>query len=254
MIMSPLAQSLIALGCVFGGSLLGVFFGSRLRDECHTSDSKEVVRLVMGLVVTTVALALGLLVGSAKVFYDTQNAEVTEIAANYILLDSVLAHYGGEAAQARGGLRTELADQVEASGRAESGRIYGNIRSGVRVGGSVLDMIQQLSPRDDSQRFLKQQALNLEMQLGQIRWLMFAQATVPFPKLLLTMLVAWLFVLFVSFGIFAPRNPLVLAGLFVSATAVCGAILLILEMYNPQAGLIRVSEVPLRAALEQLGR
>jgi hypothetical protein len=72
--------------------------------------------------------------------------------------------------------------------------------------------------------------------------------------LLLTMLVSWLFVLFVSFGIFAPRNPLVLAGLFVSAVAVCGAILLILELYNPEAGLVRVSDLPLRAALEQLGR
>jgi hypothetical protein len=254
MIMSPLTESLIALGCVFGGALLGVFCGQRLRDECRTSDSKEVVRLVMGLVVTTVALALGLLIGSAKGFYDTQNAEVTQIAANYILLDSVLAHYGGEAAEARGALRAGLADQIQVSGRAESGRIYGDIRSGVRIGDSVLDMIQQLSPKDDSQRFLKQQALNLEVQLGQIRWLMFAQATVPFPKLLLTMLVSWLFVLFVSFGIFAPRNPLVLAGLFVSAVAVCGAILLILELYNPEAGLVRVSDLPLRAALEQLGR
>jgi hypothetical protein len=251
--MSPLAKSLIALGCVFGGSLLGVFCRPLLRDEYQASDSKEVVRLVMGLVVTTVALALGLLVGSAKNFYDTQNAEVTQIAANYILLDNVLAHYSGEAAEVRGTLRTELAYQVEESGRADS-RTYDNIRSGVRVGGSVLDMLQQLSPKDDGQRFLKQEALNLEMQLGQTRWLMFAQATVPFPQLLLTMLIAWLFVLFVSFGIFAPRNPLVLTGLFVSATAVCGAILLILEMYNPQAGLIRVSEVPLRAALEQLGR
>jgi hypothetical protein len=251
--MSPLAKSLIALACVFGGSLLGVFCRPRLRDEYKASDSKEVVRLVMGLVVTTVALALGLLVGSAKSFYDTQNAEVTQIAANYIMLDNVLAHYGGEAAGVRGALRTELAFQVEESGRVES-KTYSNIRSGVRVGGSVLDMLQQLSPKDDGQRFLKQQGLNLEMQLGQTRWLMFAQATVPFPQLLLTMLIAWLFVLFVSFGIFAPRNPLVLTGLFVSATAVCGAILLILEMYNPQAGLIRVSVAPLRAALEQLGR
>jgi hypothetical protein len=251
--MGPLTESLIALGCVFGGALLGVFFGSRLRDECQTSSSKEVVRLVMGLVVTTVALALGLLVGSAKGFYDTQNAEVTQIAANYILIDSVLAHYGGEAAEARGALRTELADQVQEPGRTES-RTYGNIRSGARVGGSVLNMIQQLSPKDDSQRFLKQEALGLEVELGKIRWLMFAQATVPFPRLLLTMLVSWLFVLFVSFGIFAPRNPLVLSALFVSAAAVCGAILLILELYNPEAGLVRVSDLPLRAALEQLGR
>jgi hypothetical protein len=60
--------------------------------------------------------------------------------------------------------------------------------------------------------------------------------------------------LFVSFGIFAPRNPLVLAGLLVSAAAVYGAILLTLQMYDPQRGLIRVSDTPLRAAKEQLGR
>jgi hypothetical protein len=250
--MSPLAKSVIALGCVFGGSLLGVFCRPRLRDEYTASDSKEVVRLVMGLVVTTVALALGLLVGSAKNFYDTQNAEVTQIAGNYILLDAVLGHYGAEATAVRGALRTVLANQVQESG-AQS-KTYGDIRSGMRVGDAILDMIQQLSPKDDGQQFYKREALTLEMQLAQTRWLMYAQATVPFPQFLLTMLISWLFVLFVSFGIFAPRNPLVLAGLFVSATAVCGAILLILEMYNPQAGLIRVSDAPLRAALEQLGR
>jgi hypothetical protein len=61
-------------------------------------------------------------------------------------------------------------------------------------------------------------------------------------------------VLFVSFGIFAPRNPLVLAGLFVSAMVVCGAIVLILAMYKPQGLLIRVSDAPLRATMEQLGK
>jgi hypothetical protein len=39
-----------------------------------------------------------------------------------------------------------------------------------------------------------------------------------------------------------------------AAVAVCGAILLILEMYYPQTGLIRVSDAPLRAALAQLGQ
>jgi hypothetical protein len=75
-------------------------------DEYQGADSKDVVRLVMGLVVTTVALALGLLVGSAKSFYDTQNAEMAQLAANYIMLDRVLEFYGPEAADARAELRT----------------------------------------------------------------------------------------------------------------------------------------------------
>jgi hypothetical protein len=60
-------------------------------------------------------------------------------------------------------------------------------------------------------------------------------------------------VLFISFGLFAPRNATVLIGLFIAALAVSGAILLILEMYHPEAGLIQVSDAPLRAAQAQIG-
>jgi len=45
-----------------------------------------------------------------------------------------------------------------------------------------------------------------------------------------------------------------MASLFVSALAVSGAVLLILEMYTPFAGLIQVSSAPLRAALAHLGQ
>jgi hypothetical protein len=46
----------------------------------------------------------------------------------------------------------------------------------------------------------------------------------------------------------------VVASLFVSALSVTGAIFLILEMYSPYIGLIRITNEPLQAALEQLGR
>jgi hypothetical protein len=253
--MSPLAAGLIALVCVFGGAVMGMFCRRWVPDRHQGPDSKDLVRLAMGLVVTTSAMALGLLVGSAKSFFDTQNAEMAQIAANYVLLDRILANYGPEAVDARATLRAELAHRVEESGRSgRADKAYMSIESGARMSEMMLDALKALSPKDDNQRFLKQQCLNLEVQLGRTRWLMYAQNTVPFPRFLLVMLIAWLTVLFVSFGIFAPRNPLVLAGLFVSAAAVCGAILLILEMSHPHAGLIRISDAPLRAAVEQLGR
>ncbi len=253
--MEPLASGLIALACVFGGGLLGIFCRRWVPDRHQGPDSKDVVRLAMGLVVTTSAIALGLLIGSAKSFFDTQNAEMAQIAANYVLLDRILANYGPEAADARATLRTELTHRVEESGRSDGAeKAYVTIKSGARMSEATLDTLKALSPKDDNQRFLKLQCLSLEVQLGQTRWLMYAQNTVPFPRFLLVMLIAWLTALFMSFGIFAPRNPLVLAGLFVSAAAVCGAILLILEMYDPLGGLIRISDAPLRAAIEQLGR
>jgi hypothetical protein len=253
--MDSLTKSVIALACVFGAALMGMFWRTRISGDYQASESKDVVRLVMGLVVTTVAIALGLLVGSAKNFYDTQNAEMAQLAGNYVMLDRMLALYGPEANDARAELRTVLDRRIQARDQLlGTNETYSEIKSGAMVGKSIIEKIHALSPKDDDQKFFKQQCLSLEVQLGQLRWLMYEQNTIPFPSFLLVMLIAWLIVLYASFGIFAPRNPLVLAGFLASALAICGAILLILQMYRPQSGLIRVSDAPLRAAMEQLGR
>ena len=148
-----------------------------------------------------------------------------------------------------------LAERVGNPGRRmAANESYKEVRSGAQIGDVLFEQIRQLTPKDDNQRYLKQQSLNVMIQLGEERWLMYEQNTVPFPRFLLVILVVWLALLFASFGIFAPGNPLVLGGHFVAATAVCGAILLILAMYNPQGMLIQVSDAPLRAALEALGR
>ena len=132
--MGPLVTGVIALACVFGGALLGMFCRKHVPSEYQASESKEVVRLVMGLVVTTAAMALGLLVGSAKNFFDTQNAEMAQIAGNYILLDRVLTSYGPGASDARAALRSELADQLGESGTLERrNRAYMNIKEGVEM-------------------------------------------------------------------------------------------------------------------------
>ena len=242
--MSPFLFSLSVFACVFVGGMLGLFVGPRLPTQHASSESKDVVRLGMGLVATTVALVLGLLVASAKSFYDTQNNEVTQLAANLVLLDRVLAHYGPEAADARASLRATAAHLPEV---LQPG-------AGLRKAEFVLDKIQELSPKDDNQRTMKAQASNLAVQMGQTRWLMFTQNTVPVPKPLLFVLTFWLTVLFISFGLFAPNNLTVKSGLFISALAVAGAIFLILQMYQPHGGLIQVSDAPLRAAMVQLGQ
>jgi len=234
--MSLLTISLSVFACIFGGALLGILI--KLPEDQLRADSKDVVRLGMGLVASTAALVLGLLVASAKTFYDTQNTEVTQFAANVVLLDRVLAHYGAESAEARAALPNAVTHMIEV----------------IEPSSDSIEKIQALSPKDDNQRSLRQQASNVAVQLGQIRWLMYEQNKVPFPMLLLVMLVFWLTALFISFGLYAPRNPSVLTSLFISALAVSGSIYLILDMYHPSAGLIRVSDAPLRSALSLLGQ
>jgi membrane-bound ClpP family serine protease len=96
--------------------------------------------------------------------------------------------------------------------------------------------------------------LSIIVSLGQTRWLIAAQRTNSVSEPLLVVLVAWLTIIFISFGLFAPRTVTVIVSLLVSALSVSGAIFLILEMYSPYAGLIHVSSGPLRAALAHLGQ
>jgi hypothetical protein len=70
---------------------------------------------------------------------------------------------------------------------------------------------------------------------------------------MLTILVSWLVALFISFGLYAPTNGTVVTSLLVSALSASCAILLILELYSPYRGLIKISSAPVRVALTQLG-
>ena len=70
----------------------------------------------------------------------------------------------------------------------------------------------------------------------------------------LIVVVFWLTVTFVSFGLYARLNPAVAAVLFVAAISVAGAVFLILELDGPFDGVIKISSGPLRYALSQLGQ
>ena len=71
---------------------------------------------------------------------------------------------------------------------------------------------------------------------------------------MLAILVFWITMIFISFGLSAPANATVTSALLVCALSVSSAIFLILELYAPYGGLITVSSAPLRNALAQLGQ
>jgi membrane-bound ClpP family serine protease len=70
---------------------------------------------------------------------------------------------------------------------------------------------------------------------------------------LLVVLVSWLTVIFIGFGLFGPRNYTVIVTLVACALAVSGAIFIILEMYTPFSGIMKISPSPMHYALSQMG-
>jgi hypothetical protein len=251
--MNSIAVSLIVFTCVFGGALLGMLLRAVLPEHHLGSDSKDIVKLGMGLVGTMAALVLGLLVASAKGSYDVQGSELTQLSANVVLLDRVLAHYGPETKESRDLLRGFVARLVDRMWSKERARSTPADPSSAH-GEALFEKIQGLSPKDERQRWLQAEALNIVTVLGQTRWSMYEQGTTSVSLPLLVVLVLWLTLILGSFGLFAPANATVITSLCLSALSVSGAIFLILEMYSPYSGVIQVSSAPLRAALAHLGQ
>ena len=251
--MNSLIVGLIAFVFIFGGARLGIFLRGIMPENHLSDDSKDSVKLGMGLVATMCALVLGLLIASAKTYYDTQNAELTEMSAKVVLLDRLLAHYGPETNDCRAFLRSVVERSIDRLWQA--GGPPGSHLDPAAVSSEALsEKTLALLPKDDRQHFIQSQAVSIEISLSQMRWLMFEQSSTQVPKPLVVVLVSWLTIIFMGWGIFAPRNATVVATWFVSALSVSGAIFLILEMYTPYAGLILVSSDPLRAALAHLGQ
>lgn len=252
--MSAMAISWVVFACVFGGALLGMFLRNFLPEHHLNADSKDVVKLGMALIATMSALLLGLLIASAKGSYDAQSGEVTQISANIIQLDRILARYGPETKGVRDVLRRTVLslDRNWSEGTSRSEKLdSAETRAG---GASFYEKIQELAPRNDFQRSLQGQALQIALDLGRARSLLLEQAGSSIPTPFLVVIVFWLAVIFTSFGLFAPYNATVIATLFVCALSVSGAIFLILELDSPFAGLMQISDISLRNAIAHLGQ
>ena len=215
--MSASLISLLALAAIVAGAIAGALLGKLLPEHHLSNDSKDIVKFGSGFIATLAALVLGLLVASAKSSFDAKAAEVEASAAKVILLDQALRQYGADAKPARDVLRSVLVSA------------------------------------NDEQRALKERSLQVVDDFMQTKWLFVAQSTEGVSTPLLVVLVVWLATIAFCTGLYAPRNATVaMVGLLCAASA-AGAIFVIVEMYQPFDGILRISDAPLRAALGYLG-
>lgn len=247
--------SLLVFSCVFGAALLGMAIRERLPPEHLGADTKDVVKLAMGLVATMSALVLGLLTASAQNTFKTWDGEVKESAADIIMLDRTLAHLGPPAADIRTQLRAVVKARL-AQTWPEHGPATANLDDAVNTSTveSIEDGIRNLAVQGDAQRSLQSQALSLCLRIEATRWLLFAQSDSGIPTPFLVILIFWLSALAISFGLFAPYNATVIAALLFCSLAVAASVFLILEMSTPMSGLLKISGAPYQYALAHLGQ
>ncbi len=250
---SYLYISLAAFAAMFGGSLIGIFI-ARALPEHHLSDgSATAVKLSAGIVASLTSLVLALMLSSANSSFSANTGIVKKLSSDLINLDHVLRIYGPEANGARAALRAYAAKKHEELFPASTPSIAN------RETADLLDVLLQatlaLSPADRRHPALQSQALAITANIYAERWLLWENPGTTVPEEFLFVLIFWLSLIFLSFGLFAPVNATVITSFFVSAFAVTAAVLMLLELGDPMHhGLLHVSSEPLRRALIEIGR
>jgi hypothetical protein len=113
--------------------------------------------------------------------------------------------------------------------------------------------VEVLVPKNATEASAKAQVVTTVQGLKKTYWLMFLnseQTIVPIP--LLMVVTFWLVTIFLSFGLFAPPNFTAILTLVICAFAVSAAIFIIVDLYAPFNGIMRISPVALRDALSQM--
>jgi hypothetical protein len=188
---------------------------------------------------------------SAKGSYEAERTQVIQMAAKVSYLDRVLTLYGPETMDARKRLHAAVEDAVWQLWPKDK-RLKAELHPNIKASESVYFKIEALSPSTDAQQKLKTLAEAGAADLAQLRALLVAHSETSISTPMLVVLVSWLAVIFASFSLLAPPNMTANIALCMSALAVAGAVLLLVELDAPFNGILQIPNREMVNALNQL--
>ncbi len=251
--MNTISTSLLVAACIFSGGVGGLYLHRFLPREHLTRESLDVIKLGTGMLSVLASLVLGLLIATAKTSHDSTDLAIRNYAAELALLNEALRDYGGSASVSRDLLR-EYVEAFERQGWPRDGKrplIVEDEKTRALLE-QVRDSIRALKPVDSEQSALQNGAVTIYMNLLRQRWLLIEQQGPSVQRVVLVVLVSWITVIFVSFGLNAPRNGTVVMAFLICSLAIGGSIFLILEMDRPLDGVMRISSWPVDNVLAHM--
>ena len=245
--------ALFVFVCLLGASLGALMFHGRLPAHHRHDDTQNVVRLIANIFVVMTSLVLGLMINSAKSRFDAVNRDVHTFATNLIVLDRLLLLYGPEANETRHRL-VMYVERASAGPWTSRDPVLVSDKTSERLLAGLGDSLRALQPADTLRLSLWNDAREQYRKAVELRWALVEQAEGSIPWSLLGMVVAWLALIFASFGYRAPRNAVVLAGFVLASALISGALYLIVDMDSPFDGPIQISSGPLQRVLAEMRR
>lgn len=267
MLMQETLSALVVFALLLAGTGVGFFGKAYLPEEHRRHETLQLIQLVMTMLVTFAALVLGLLTASAKSSFDTVGNDFRSYAAELIQLDMALRQYGPEAQYPRTLLRSYTAAAIAATWPGENppSGDYPRFKSdlnhdkleGIGLGEMLNESfvaVRKLQPIDSYQQHTQAECIARFERVIQARWTLIEEAHSSISKPFLTTLTFWLMIIFLCFGIVAPRNALALVMIMLGAVSIASAVFVIVDLDTPLTGPIVSSSLPMRDALAHLDR
>jgi hypothetical protein len=264
--MSEIGSALLVFTLLLIATGLGVWVRPLLPEEHKAHETVQLIQLVIGMLVTFAALVLGLMTASAKAGFDTESNNLRAFAADLIEFDTTLREYGSDTGEARRLLREYTGAAIASTWPGEpapAGDYPRNIQSqgstqkleNVQLGAmltAVGKQLRQLQAHDPLQQRALADALMQYRRTVDARWKIIEEAHSSISLPFLMTLTFWLCVIFLSFGLIAPRNALAWVTISLGAVSIASAIYVIVDLDTPFSGPIVVSSSPMRDALVHL--
>jgi hypothetical protein len=253
--MSPLAESLVFLGVLLAGAMLGMAISLLVPEHHRNEGTRSHFTATISVVATLAAFVLGLAISNANTARLTMTQDVVLLSSDIVRVDGLLRQIGPDADAARGVLvryavqrREDLFPQA-----ANAQANLANPASDTLLNG-LQERLLELKPRDDAQHWRLSQMLELSNQMAATSWAIAEQRHASAPQGVVLVVTFWLAILFGTYGMFTPRHATAVAALFLCATAVAAAVFVILDAGTPFSGLIRISPASLVDAVDIVRR
>lgn len=240
--LAPVSIAALCVLAMLATAGLGMLLRRVLPDH-HTDDkSLDAVLRAIGLVVTLTALVLGFFVNSARAYYDGVSDELKKIGADLSVVDRTLQRYGPEAGAARTLLFQTAGSSVRLLWPGATPTLP-TLESGGPFSGleQLEELIRELPAPDTRRQQLRQQALDTVGDVQREALLLGEMSASRLQPSLMLLLLSWLMVIYLGFGLVWPRSGTALAALALSSAACAGAILMILELDSPLEGMVQIS-------------
>lgn len=267
--MTEIGFALMVFTLLLAATMVGMIVRPLLPEEHKAHETVQLMQLVIGMLLTFAALVLSLMTASAKSNFDTLTNDFRNYAADLIQLDVTLRDYGPETDSARLNLRLYTAAAIASTWPADAKPADTAVQKTARPEniqdrledyrlGEMLNSTQrqvlELPAQDPLQKRVMEVALSQFDRLIQARWKLIEVSHSSMSQPFFAMLTFWLMIIFLSFGLIAPRNALAIVTITLGALSIASAIYVIVDLDSPFTGPIMISSQPMQEALQHLSR